>query len=282
MKDKKDGIVPLDSFSGKEIIDTVIDSITEMFGNIPINFFVDNNNDSWFLPIDLAKALDYAKPPQSADDILKRNAEHFVGETKEFPMPHSAATESRLSETAARFFVMCSQQPKAKELKMFLAKKCTENRKRNLLPMDPLQRSLVISRQITEAIETQIEQRNQIAEVKDDVELLKERTAVLSEELYNLNKSQRYNISNKVKEMVINAKHLFPDRSEKQLYGSFYGILKDHFEVTSYQDIPRERFEEAIKLLDGVDKLVQCGQVNLNGYLTPKEVMALCRQHGHL
>lgn len=113
-------------------------------------------------------------------------------------------------------------------------------------------------------------------------ESLEETTSIIVEELYILNRSQRYKIINKAKECVINAKDLFPDRTEGQLYGSFYGILKDHFEVASYQDIPRERFEEAVKLLDGVSKLVQCGQVNLNSYLTPKEVLALCRQHGHL
>ena len=254
--------------------------IKERFEDIDITIIIDKNGELWFRLIDIAKALGYKYPKKSVDDILRRNTEYFRDKIKTFPMSHGATEENRfLPEVEANFFVICSQQPKAKPLQFRLAEIAKSHRVMVSSLTDPLQRGLEISKQLVQVFETQIKHQKQLESMDDRLFIVEKQQEDLVQELVNITKSQRNKISNKIKEMIVNSKDIFPDLSKHKLFRSYFGILVDYFEGTRYDDIPRERFDEAIKLLDCIEKLVLARKMDMKTYWTPKQVINLCRRN---
>ncbi|MGM0124896.1 hypothetical protein IGI37_002290 [Enterococcus sp. AZ194] len=92
-----------------------------------------------------------------------------------------------------------------------------------------------------------IHQLQEMETVKGDVALLKTETT--------LNGSQRRRINNQVKSTVISTlggmkSNAYKDKSiRNKCFSNCYKQLKDYFDVASYMDIPKIRFEEAMELI---------------------------------
>lgn len=89
-----------------------------------------------------------------------------------------------------------------------------------------------------------IHQLQEMETVKSDVELLKTETI--------LNASQRRKVNGKVRSIVINVlggqkSNAYKDNSVRnKCFSNCYKQLKDYFDVSSYMDIPKVRFDEAM------------------------------------
>ncbi|MGX2946131.1 ORF6C domain-containing protein [Enterococcus alishanensis] len=92
-----------------------------------------------------------------------------------------------------------------------------------------------------------IHQLQEMETVKSDVELLKTETI--------LNASQRRKVNGKVRSIVINVlggqkSNAYKDISVRnKCFSNCYKQLKDYFDVSSYMDIPKVRFDEAMDLI---------------------------------
>lgn len=92
-----------------------------------------------------------------------------------------------------------------------------------------------------------IHQLQEMKTVKDDVELLKTETI--------LNSSQRRQINGAVRSTVIKVlggvnSNAYKDNTIRtKSFSNCYKQLKDYFDVSSYMDIPKIRFEEAMELI---------------------------------
>lgn len=270
----------IDSFKSEDKKNDEISLFEEMFEGFEIEFAIDPDGTKTIKALSVAKALEYARPEQAVHDILTRNTEYFEGEIREYT--HGAYIQKYLTRKGLDIFLMFSGQSKAKDFKIWAAEKLEEQRTTRVRLSDPYEIIKDSALRMYELANAYQEQQKDIFDIQKRQDETDEKLAEIAEELINITKSQRRKIQNKAKEIVTDAEQLFPelsDKNNKKLWGSIYGLLKDCMDVPRYDEIPRERFDEALKILGCIHKLILSRKLDLNEYITAGQLKTLCRQN---
>lgn len=254
--------------------------IVEKFEQTDIALIFDENGDFYISPVVVALALDYSRPKVSANDILTRNAEHFKDKIKPFPLSHGATPEMVLSEEGLYLFLMFSQQPKAKEFKVWAAEQLKKHRLSQSINVFSLDQVIETAQLIIHVATQQKYQQKHITDLQNQQDLLQEQQQLLIEELVNITKAQKHEIQAKVKALVLFTQEKYPTLSTRKLFSTFYGVLKDWFQIPKYEDLPRNKYEKANKLLLCIQQLVDLNLLDFNEYLEVEEIQRLCNSYG--
>jgi len=108
-------------------------------------------------------------------------------------------------------------------------------------------KQLTIFEQIQLLAQGSVETLNAIKEVRHDVELLKNTST--------LDYAQQLKISQAVGKKVASlvASHILQDTMKSKLFSGIYSEIKKTFEVASYKDIAKVKFETALTFIDSID-----------------------------
>lgn len=114
-----------------------------MFESVEIEFAIDKDGTKSISILSVAKALEYDDPWAGYARVIKRNAECFKGQVKEYF--HSGSTKKFLTRKGLDLFLLFSGQPKAKDFKVWVADHLEEDRQVLARLKDPLDQVIALA-----------------------------------------------------------------------------------------------------------------------------------------
>lgn len=197
------------------------------------------NDEPYCIGKDIAKILGYSNPR----DALRRHVDSEDKEVVKLDTLGGMQNQLVINESGMYSLILKSQLKEAKRFKRWVTSEVLPTvRKTGSFSI----KNLDIPDQIEDIM---IYQLQELKIVKKDIATLKTETTLTS--------SQKRQINGKVNSIVIHAlggqkTPAYRDKSIRhKCFSNCYKQLKDYFDVSSYMDIPKIRFEEALEIIPG-------------------------------
>lgn len=195
------------------------------------------NNDPWFVGKDVAEILGYVKPLNAIaahvdeDDSLKQGVIDSIGREQQTIL---------INESGLYALIFGSKLENAKRFKRWVTSEVLPTiRKTGGYQIVMSQEDIMIA-----TLETQKQLKQEVANVKVDV-------AELKKEI-DLSRYQKAKLSGSVRKNVMDAVGGKKSNAYKELYrtaiSEHWREIKNHFGVSSYEEIPKLKFEEAMEV----------------------------------
>ena len=192
------------------------------------------NNDPWFVAIDVCNILDIKNP----SDAIKR-----LDDDERSRLNLGRQGEANIvNEFGLYSLVLSSRKPEAKSFKRWITHEVIPSIRETGSYQTPMsQEDIMIA-----TLENQKEIKQRLNNVTNDVEGLKKEI--------DLSRSQKSKLSKLVRSNSMAAVGGKKSKAYKELYrvaiSEHWREIKNYFEVASYEEIPKLRFEEALEIAD--------------------------------
>ncbi|MHA1416521.1 MAG: BRO-N domain-containing protein [Candidatus Heimdallarchaeaceae archaeon] len=230
----------------------------ENFNGQPIALF-EIEQKIWISANDVARALGYTNPRDAVYKIINRNMNDFIGHTCVDKLEtQGQVREIRLlDEQGVYLFCMLAKTEKASQFRRWVAKILQIHRKNEqafnkiISKNTPIEALEVLNQQLALVIQTFKEQQLQLEEQKRDIQYLKEITRSSS-----IDRFQRKKIKEKI-DIIARLCHETTKEEYKFLYPRIWNWFKNTYNITSYEDLPKSLFNDAIQTLNA--KIIELG-----------------------
>lgn len=194
------------------------------------------NDEPFFVANDVAKTLGYTNPSKATNDHCKKGFITWGNDSLGRPQQFKLIPESDVYRLVFR-----SKLPEAEKFENWVMEEVIPSIRKNGSYQVPMsQEDIMIA-----TLETQKELKSKITSIASDVEELKTSIHVTA--------SQRNGLKRKINSSV--AHHLGGRRSDiyiklaKKAYSEVYRQLWNYFDITSYTEVPKIKFDDAIQLI---------------------------------
>ncbi|MER2001266.1 MAG: ORF6C domain-containing protein [Carnobacterium inhibens] len=190
------------------------------------------NNDPWFVAIDVCNILDIKNP----SDAIKR-----LDDDERSRLNLGRQGEANIvNEFGLYSLVLSSRKPEAKSFKRWITHEVIPSIRETGSYQTPMsQEDIMIA-----TLENQKEIKRRLADVSDDVESLKNEV--------DLSRLQKSKLSKLVRANSMAAVGGKKSAAYSELYrvaiSEHWREVKNYFEVASYEEIPKLRFDEAMEI----------------------------------
>lgn len=194
------------------------------------------DEDPWFVGKEVAEILGYS----DTSDAIKKHVEAEDKLTRRFTDSGQSRNMYVINESGLYSLILRSKLPSAKKFKRWVTSEVLPSIRKTGSYQAPMsQEDIMIA-----TLESQKEIKRRLNTVSDDVEGLKKEI--------DLSRLQKAQLSKLVKSNVMNAVGGKKSNAYKELYrvaiSEHWREIKNYFEVASYEEIPKLRFEEAMEI----------------------------------
>ena len=202
----------------------------------------DGHSEPWFVPADIAEAIGYQNPEQSARNILSRNQERFSGIKGKTNLvcPGGVQEVNIVNESGLYMFLMVARTEKAISFQRKVTEVLADVRKGKLTISDST--ALEAIKQLVGVVESH---NSRIGTVENRVLLLESK---VEKEVLITNRQAvtiRLAAGNRIRELLGND---YKERSRKYFIWMYKEVYV-RFAVPSYRDIPRSEFDAVLNLI---------------------------------
>ncbi|MHA1353200.1 MAG: BRO-N domain-containing protein [Candidatus Heimdallarchaeaceae archaeon] len=232
---------------------------------IPI---IQEKNELYIQAIIIAKALGYSSPHEAVRNIINRHPEEFKGlilmtnlklqnssisEPANLAVSFSTASNVLLHERGVYKFCMFARTEKAKMFRDWVTRVLELYRKKNqelanANPLDIIERLNQINVLTLKALREQDERLKQLERDNKQFKLALRTTSI--------DRFQRKKIKEKI-DIIANLFHDLTKEEYKFIYPRIWSWFKNTYNITSYEDLPKSLFNDAIETLNA--KIVELG-----------------------
>lgn len=204
------------------------------FGNQEVRTMI-ANEEVWFVANDVAKTLGYANPSDATNTHCKKSMKTWGSDSLGRPQEFKLIPESDVYRLVFR-----SKLPEAEKFEDWVTEEVLPSIRKTGNYQAPMsQEDIMIA-----TLENQKEIKKQLKTVTNDVEVLKSEVDLSRYQKNRLSKLVRKNAMDAVGGKHSNAyKHLY-----RVAVTEHWRAIKNHFDVASYEEIPKLRFDEAVDL----------------------------------
>lgn len=193
------------------------------------------NDEVWFVANDVARTLGYINPSKATNDHCKKSLKSWGNDSLGRPQEFKVIPESDVYRLIFR-----SKLPEAEKFEDWVTNEVLPTiRKTGTYQVSMSPEDIMIA-----TLENQKEIKKKLNTVSDDVEELKREV--------DLSRYQKSKLSKLVKKNVMDAVNGKRSNAYRELYrtavSEHWRAVKDHFGVSSYEEIPKIRFEEALEV----------------------------------
>lgn len=196
------------------------------------------NGEPWFVGKDVADVLGYS----NTRDALNR---HIDSEDKSSVEIHDGTSgnpmQTIINESGLYSLILKSKMPNSKKFKRWVTSEVLPTIRKTGSYQKPMsQEDIMIA-----TLETQKEIKKRLANVTNDVEGLKKEIDLSRLQKAKLSKLVKKNVMAAIGGKKSNAYQLY-----RVAISEHWREIKNYFEVASYEEIPKLRFEEALEIAD--------------------------------
>lgn len=202
----------------------------------------DGQGEPWFIPADIATAIGYSNPEQSARNILNRHTERFAGLKGQTNLVYAGLSKDSviLNENGLYMFLMVARTEKAISFQRKVTEILTQIRQGKYVSTDSM--TIQAVKQMLGVVESH---NNRIGTMETRVDTLE---VTVQKEVLITNR-QAATVQRAVAARV---RELLPEdykTRSKQYFSWLYREIYARFAVPSYRDIPRVEFNAVMALI---------------------------------
>lgn len=198
--------------------------------------------EPWFIPADVATAIGYRKPEESARNILNRNAARFENLRSRINLilPGGIQEVNVLNENGLYMFLMVARTEKAISFQLKVTEILKQIRQGKFINTDSL--TIQAVKQMLGVVESH---DNRIGVMETRVDTLE---VTVKKEVLITNRQAttiKFAAASRIRELLPED---YAARS-KQYFSWLYREIYARFAVPSYRDIPRSEFDSVMRLI---------------------------------
>jgi prophage antirepressor-like protein len=222
--------------------------VRKYFNDVQIPF-VQQEEDICIQAVVVAKALGYQKPREAVSNIITRNRTEFegltrspnLGETADLAVTYATARYVFLTERGIYHFCMLAKTPKAEHFRKWVSSTLQIHRAQSITSFEnsSLQAFELVAQQMNMLVDHMKEQNDRIAHLE------------IAARTFAIDRFQRGEIKRFVGQlayMIAEIEDL--DKPNQRHFQKLWTNFNNFFGLSSYQDLPKESYLEALELLD--------------------------------
>jgi len=223
----------------------------ETFNNVSISIF-DKSEQLCIPAVQVATALGYKKPREAVVNIITRNIHEFQGLflSPNLGVDYKTSNDVFLTEQGVYLFCMLSRTEKASQFRRWVSQILQIYRKNEqsfstiVSKNTPIEALEVLNQQLALVIQAFKDHEETIRQQNFKIEALEKMTRASY-----IDRRQRYQITRRVK-LLAQAKAEAENRPIKSIFPEIYNVFYKLFQISSYQDLPKTQYYNAIETLD--------------------------------